>query len=289
MNNHGHVSRPRLPFRCAVVLGTNEIASAVAVQLHRHGYGVVLSHDPHPPVIRRRMAFHDALFGDEITIDGIMAARVDTSLEVRARVGRSDDVLITELGLLDLILIHALDVLVDARMQKYLTKPDLRRLAKSSIGLGPGFAGGANCDIAVETRPDKAGRIIHHGATDAPDGMPSRLGDDSGERFVRAGADGRWHTAIEIGTRVFRDFIVGHLGNTPVRAPFDGILRGVVRDGTEVPVGAKLLEIDPRGRRANVTRIDGRVSAIAKAVIRALSAREQALPTPAKGTLHLVK
>jgi hypothetical protein len=74
-----------------------------------------------------------------------------------------------------------------------------------------------------------------------------------------------------------------------VRAPFDGILRGVVRDGTEVPVGAKLLEIDPRGRRANVTRIDGRVSAIAKAVIQALSAREQALPAPAKGTLHLVK
>lgn len=275
--------------RCAVILGTNEIASAVAVQLHRRGYGVVLSHDPHPPVIRRRMAFHDALFGDEIAIDGVMAERAHTSLDIRARLDQSTGVLVTELGLLDLILIRTLDVLVDARMQKYLAKPDLRRLARSSIGLGPGFAGGANCDIAIETRPNKAGRIIEQGATDAPDGLPSPLGDASAERFARAEVDGRWHTAIEIGTRVFKDFVVGHLGNTPVRAPFDGLLRGVVRDGTKVPAGAKLLEIDPRGRRANVTRMDGRVSAIARATIKALSVHEQVLTEPSGRTLHLVK
>jgi len=235
------------------------------------------------------MAFHDALFGDEIAIDGVMAERADTSLQIRAHLGRGPGVLITELGLLDLILIRALDVLVDARMQKYLTKPDLRRLARFTIGLGPGFAGGANCDIAVETRPDGAGRIIQHGAAEAPDGLPSHLGNDSGKRFARAEVNGRWHTAVEIGTRVFKDFVIGHLGNAPVRAPFDGILRGVVRDGTEVPAGAKLLEIDPRGRRANVTRIDTRVSVIAKAVIRALSFREKALPEQAARTLHPIK
>lgn len=289
MSNPELERRRSARFRCAVILGTNEIASAVAVQLHHHGFGVVLSHDPHPPVIRRRMAFHDALFGDEIAIDGVLAERADSNLEIRARLGRSGKVLITELGLLDLILIQTLDVLVDARMQKYLIKPDLRRLAKSTVGLGPGFACGANCDIAVETRPGEAGRIVQNGVTKPPDGMPSPLGNDSGQRFARAEADGRWHTAIEIGTRVFRNFVVGHLGNTPVRAPFDGILRGVVRDGTEVPAGAKLLEIDPRGRRASVARFDGRVRAIGKAVIRALAVREQALPEQPRRTLHLVK
>jgi multidrug resistance efflux pump len=63
----------------------------------------------------------------------------------------------------------------------------------------------------------------------------------------------------------------------------------VVRDGTEVPAGAKLLEIDPRGRRASVARFDGRVRAIGKAVIRALAVREQALPEQPRRTLHLVK
>jgi hypothetical protein len=234
------------------------------------------------------MAFHDALFGDPVTVDGISAERIDTGLEIRARLGDAPGVIITELGLLDLIVIRALDVLVDARMQKYLTKPDLRRLARSTIGLGPGFAGGVNCDIAVETRPGKAGQIVTEGATDAADGVPSRLGDDAGARFARAEASGRWHTAIEIGTRVFKDFVIGHLGNTPVRAPFDGVLRGVVRDGTEVPAGAKLLEIDPRGRRASATEIDGRVNVIAKAVIGALSLREAGIPEQGH-VLHLVK
>ncbi|MDZ5649882.1 hypothetical protein [Nitrospirillum sp. BR 11828] len=33
----------------AIILGTNEIASAVAIRLHHQGYGVVMSHDPLPP------------------------------------------------------------------------------------------------------------------------------------------------------------------------------------------------------------------------------------------------
>ena len=75
--------------RFAVILGTNEIASAVAVGLHRAGYGVVLSHDPLPPVIRRKMAFHDALFDDAVSVDGMAARRVDTGLDIRAAARRS--------------------------------------------------------------------------------------------------------------------------------------------------------------------------------------------------------
>src|SRR3974390_2619308 len=187
------------PDRFAVILGTNEIASAVAVQLHRNGYGVVLSHDPLPPVIRRKMAFHDALFDDAVSIAGITAERAATGLDIRAKLARTGGVVITELGLLDLIVIQTIDILVDARMQKYQVTPDLRRLARLTIGLGPGFSGGPNCDVAIETRPGKAGRIVQQGSTDAPDGMPRRLGRHAGERFVQAEFSGRWHTAIEIG------------------------------------------------------------------------------------------
>jgi hypothetical protein len=263
------------PFdRLAVILGTNEIASAIAVLLRRRGYGVVLSHDPLPPVIRRKMAFHDALFDDAVSVAGVVAQRADTGLAIRASFGKAPGVIVTELGLLDLIVLRGLDILVDARMQKYLATPDLRRLARLTIGLGPGFCSSTNCDVAIETRPDKAGKIIQHGATEPPDGISPRLGDHWGERFVRSECSGRWKTAIEIGTRVFKDFVVGHLGPTPIRAPFDGILRGVVRDGTEVPVGVKLLEIDSRGRQANWTGIDSRGLLIANAVGEAISLHE---------------
>jgi xanthine dehydrogenase accessory factor len=275
--------------RFAVILGTNEIASAVAVLLRRGGYGVVLSHDPLPPVIRRKMAFHDALFDDAVSVAGVVAQRADTSFAIRASIGRVPGVIVTELGLLDLIVLRSLDILVDARMQKYLATPDLRRLARLTIGLGPGFCTGANCDVAIETQPDKAGLIIRHGATEPADGISRRLGNHAGERFIRSNVSGRWKTAIEIGTRVFKDFVVGHLGPTPIRAPFDGILRGVVRDGTEVPAGVKLLEIDSRGRRADWTGIDGRSQLIANAVSAAISVHATKPSERPRQTFHLVK
>ena len=277
------------PIKFAVILGTNEIASAVAVQLHRHGFRVVLSHDVLPPVIRRKMAFHDALYDDAVTVEGITATCADTGMEVGAGLRHAPGVVITELGLLDLIVIQKIDVLVDARIQKYLPTPDLRRLGGLAIGLGPGFASGVNCDLAIETRPGKAGQILDDGATDHPDGVSNRLGEHLGERFVRAPFTGRWNTAVEIGTRVFRDFVVGHLGHEAVRAPFDGVLRGIVRDGTEVPEGAKLLEIDPRGRHANWTGIDERGSLIADAVIQAVRLHAPSVRDRTATTLHLVR
>jgi len=277
------------PDRFAVILGTNEIASAVAVLLRRGGYGVVLSHDALPPVIRRKMAFHDALFDDAVSVAGVAAQRADSGFEIRAGACRAPGVIVTELGLLDLIVLRSLDILLDARMQKYLSTPDLRRLARLTIGLGPGFCSGTNCDVAIETRPSKAGQIVRLGATDAPDGISQPLGDHGGERFVRSDFAGRWQTAIEIGSRVFKDFVVGHLGNTPVRAPFDGILRGVVRDGTEVPSGVKLLEIDSRGRQASWTGIDSRSQLIAKAVAEAISLHAANLPERTGERLHLIK
>jgi xanthine dehydrogenase accessory factor len=281
--------RADVPFRFAVILGTNEIASAVAVRLHRAGFGIVLSHDPLPPVIRRKMAFHDALFDDDVTVEGIVARRADNGLEIRTSLAQSSGVTITELGLLDLIVVQAIDILVDARMQKYLATPDLRRLGRLAIGLGPGFAGGVNCDVAIETKPGKAGQIIRQGCADQPDGVSRRLGGRAGERFVRADLTGRWNTAIEIGTRVFKDFIVGHLGNEPVRAPFDGILRGIVRDGTEVPAGVKLLEIDSRGQRASWTGTDDRGRLIANAVAEAISRHKPCVAEKIGHSLHLVK
>ncbi len=256
----------------AAILGTNEIASAVAVELHRSGYGVVLSHDPVPPVIRRKMAFHDALYEDDVRVDGIRAGRAESGVDVRKGLARGE-VLVTPLGLLDLIVLGPIELLVDARMNKYQVTPDLRRLARLTIGLGPGFSGGTNCDLAIETRPGKEGQVIQHGPTDAPDHTPRDLGGVTTERFVHSAVPGRWHTAIEIGTRVYKDFHIGFLGSEPIRAPFDGIVRGVARDGTEVPAGVKLLEIDPRGRGADWTGLDARALVIAKAVGRALTFR----------------
>lgn len=250
----------------AVILGTNEIASAIGIQLMRAGYCVVLSHDPDPPVIRRKMAFHDALYTDTAQLEDVVAERVDDGMQVYRALSRPPQIMVTWLGLLDLLPVRHLDLLIDARLQKRRITPDLRRLARLSIGLGPGFSSSFNCDVAVETRPGKIGLAADRSWTDTADGVASSLGNVGAERFVYSQLAGRWLTPVEIGTRVYKDLVLGHLSGIPVLAPRDGILRGIVRDGSEIPAGVKLLEIDPRGRHAQWTGTDERGRSIARAV-----------------------
>ena len=257
----------------ALVLGTNEIASAVAVYLKAAGYRVVLSHDSFPPVIRRGMAFHDALFGDQAIVERIEGERAETAMEIAAVLRKPCHVAVTPLHLTDLIASFSPQVLIDARMQKHRVTPDYRGIVRLTIGLGPHFAVGVNCDIAVETQPARNGTIVNRGRTDPADGMARLLGGVGAKRFVYSDRQGHWHTRIEIGMRTFKGFVLGHLDGLPVHAPIDGVLRGIVRDSTSVPAGVKLLEVDARGRNAKWTGIDDRGRTIAEATVKAILVR----------------
>jgi xanthine dehydrogenase accessory factor len=273
----------------AVILGTNEIASAVAVHLIAAGYSVILSHDSFPPVIRRGMAFHDALFGDRAVVEQIEGERAETAVEIASVLAKPCRVAVTPLHLTDLIATFSPQILIDARMQKHRVTPDYRGIVRLTIGIGPNFAVGVNCDIGVETHPAKNGTIVRDGRTDQADGISRLLGSVGGERFVYSDRQGRWHTPVDIGMRTFKGFVLGHLDGLPVRAPIDGVLRGIVRDSTAVPAGVKLLEIDARGRRATWTGIDERGRAIAEATIIAvrLHASQRVMMDAAAGPYHM--
>lgn len=269
MNHSRRIARPT-----ALILGTNEIASAVGVSMRRAGYACVLSHDRFPPVIRRGMAYHDTLFGERIALAGVEGRRAESSAEIFAALDDPEAVAVTPLTVSDLIALRLPDALIDARMQKYSVTPDWRHIARVTVGLGPNFAVGINCDIAIETRPDHVGRILQRGETEPGDHSPRELGGVGAERFVYADFDAPWHTALDIGARVFRGMVIGRLGGTPVTAPRDGVLRGVVRDGLSAFAGAKLLEIDPRGRAAAWKGIDERGQRIARAVVEAVRLKQ---------------
>ena len=266
-----------MPKGRAIVLGTNEVASAIAVALTKQGIRVALSHDPMPPVIRRRMSFHDSLFGELTSVDDIWGINCDQTLEILEEFSHGSRVVVTRLGLSHLLPVGRFDLIVDARMHKTTTMPMLRYLAPVTIGLGPGFIAGENCDVAIETHPDFLGQILTTGETLAADGIPSALGTMRQERFVYSQVPGRWSTHREIGEKVFRGTSLGILSGHEILAPQDGVLRGIVRDGTEVPQAVKLLEIDPRGRNAQWQGLDQRSYAIAKATLNAFTLMAQHL------------
>lgn len=254
----------------SIVLGTNEIASAIAVRLKRAGHGVLMCHDAALPVIRRGMAFYDAVFGDATTIAGVAGVVADSAAAVRTACHKPNYVVVSPLDFTELLVLNPFRVLVDARMHKRGPRPDLRHLARRTVGVGPGFDVGINCDIAIETKPARVGVVTVSGRTEAADGISRKLGGAGRERFVYSEAAGPWRTALEIGMRVFKGFPVGRVGPVPVFAPIDGILRGIARDGIEVPQSVKVVEVDPRGRRAAWIGIDQRGRVIADATLEAV-------------------
>jgi hypothetical protein len=267
--------------RLAVVMGTNEIASAVAIALTREGFGVAMTHDAFPPVIRRGMAFHDALYDEPMTIGGAVGVRAEGLLEIADVLSRRARVAVTPLSLTELLAYRVADVLVDARMQKARITPDFRGLARLTIGMGPKFAVGVNCDIAIETRPVRAGAVLVAGETEDADGMARLLGGVGRERFVYSDRNGVWRTPVDIGMWVPRNFVIGRHDGMPVVAPLDGFLRGVARDGVFAPAGCKLVEIDPRGRDACWTGTDERGLRLANACVRALALKKATVPSEA--------
>ncbi|WP_298428316.1 xanthine dehydrogenase [Rhodoblastus sp.] len=254
----------------AVVLGTNEVATAVAVKLRRARFSVILSHDLAAPVIRRGMAFHDALFDDDLVIQGVMARRAENALEIADAAALRHCVAVTPLQICDLLALRHIAVLIDARMQERVVTPDFRYFVGLAIGLGPGFTVGGNCDVAIETNREHCGTILTEGSTGGPEGAPDPLGGAADERCIRAICDGVWHTSLDVGAPVLSGETLGKLGYSTIRAPLDGVLRGLARDGHFIRAGASLVEVDPRGRRGKWRGLDSRGRRIADATLAAI-------------------
>lgn len=255
----------------AVVLGTNDVASAVACALFKGGYGVVLSRDPLQPVLRRTMALDDALIDGTADLDGVVGHASESLVELMRAFVERTHVCVTNLDIGDLVCLGLIDMLVDARMRMRSLKVDLRPFARVTIGLGPGFAAGRHVDVAVETAPEAIG-VLRRGATLPAHGQSSLLSGAGRERFARAPDAGFWTTWLRIGAPVAAGEVIGRCAGRDVTAPLSGHLRGLVRDNILVPADLKLAEVDPAASGpASWEGIAERPRRIAEAVMDALA------------------
>lgn len=260
----------------AIVLGLNEIASAIAVHLHNTGFSVLMAHDPAYPVTRRGMAYFDALFDDKVTLGGVTAASADTTLAAEREARAHRHITVTRLDLSELLIIGNVDVLIDARMHSGAVRPQLRGLARFTIGIGSGFASGKNCDA-----------MLAAGSADAaaPDGETT-IG--RGKLVLRSPAAGRWHTPLDIGVRIYKGYPLGYVGSSIIKAPVDGMLRGIARDDIDVSAGAELIEISTATGARRWWGLDARGVRFAEEVHRALLTLGAEIVAPSAARLRLV-
>ena len=218
------------------------------------------------------MAFADAIFDGRTELAGVTAARIDDLAKVSALLIEHISIPVAVVDLPAMLAAIEPDVLIDARMQKRGQPETQRGHAPLTTGLGPNFVAGETVDVAIETSWGvDLGRMVTKGATLPLHGEPHPLAGHGRDRYVYSPIKGTFHTRAAIGETVQAGMLIAYVGDTPLYAPLDGLIRGLTRDGVPVTPGVKVIEIDPRGEGAIVAGIGERPARIADGVLRAVT------------------
>jgi xanthine dehydrogenase accessory factor len=256
-----------------LIWGGGAIATGVAMRLHRVGIRVLVVETPQPMTVRRTVAFAQAVYDGEIVIEGVSGQLIESPEDMQDfwAQGRVPVWVDPELSLVS---DYPPLVIVDARMRKIHEAFPLEA-AELVIGLGPGFVVGENCHAAVETlRGHFLGRVYWEGSPMADTGIPGKVGRYTRERVFHAPTSGRVETFVEIGAILAKGDLVMKVGEHEIRAPFPGVVRGLIHSGLVVDQGDKIGDIDPRPETFRCWMISEKALAIGGGVLEAILTRE---------------
>lgn len=261
---------PRLRPR-TVVKGAGDLATGVALRLHKAGFAVVMTEIRRPTVVRRSVAFAQAVYDGQTSVEGTRA--------VRAELAGLDD-LLTRGAIPVVVAEDAAEVLaaaepillVDAIVAKRNLGTHIHD-ARAVVALGPGFVAGRDAHAVVETkRGHDLGRVLYEGAAHEDTGIPGDIGGYSWERVLRAPRAGVFRAAAGIGDAVGAGDVVGYVDAEPVCAGLSGVLRGLLHPGLQVAEGFKLGDVDPRGDPSLCFTVSDKALAVADGVLEAACA-----------------
>lgn len=251
-----------------VIRGAGDIATGIALRLYRCGFRLVLCEVRQPTDIRRTVCFAEAVRLGRTTVEGVEARRADLE-EVPELL---EDGIIPVLVDPAAACVPALGpgAVVDAILAKR-NLGTTRDMAPVVVGVGPGFTAGADCHAAVETmRGHTLGRVIHAGSALPNTGIPGLIGGFAGERVLRAPADGVFHQLLDIGAQVQQGDVAATVDGVPMTCTLDGVLRGILPDGTPVHKGMKAGDIDPRCKVEHCYTASDKALAIGGGVLEAI-------------------
>ena len=254
-----------------VIRGAGDIATGVALRLHRAGMRVVMCDLPTPTSIRRTVCFSEAIRLGETRVEGVRGVLCPDAATARA-VARAGDVAVLVDPEASCVAELAPDALVDA----ILAKRNLgtrRGMAPVVVGVGPGFTAPVDCDAAVETmRGHYLGRVYYEGSPLPNTAVPGLIGGYAGERVMRAPADGVFEPCVEIGATVRAGDVCARVAGEPMRATIDGVVRGLLQAGVRVTTGMKSGDVDPRCHPEYIETSSDKALAVGGGVLEAILA-----------------
>ena len=156
-----------------VIKGAGDLATGVALRLHRCGFAVIMTELARPLAVRRTVSFAQAVFDGATQVEGAIArACAPQEAEVVLATG-AIPILVTPTTAELAALRPA--VLVDAIMAKRNTGTTLDD-APLVVALGPGFTVGTDCHAVIETnRGHNLGRVIWRGSAEPDTGVEGAI------------------------------------------------------------------------------------------------------------------
>jgi xanthine dehydrogenase accessory factor len=237
----------------AIVIGSGDVGSAIAVALHRAGCGVVICDVVDPAWTRRGMAFTNAWYIGNAELDGEGAVFCASLKSIPAVLDRHRLIAATTWSWAGvagpLRPIAVIDATVRPRTEGSIFKSGGAEEALLMI------VGARNDDPDVDVFVDP------HVGTLEPRGV------------VHATRSGRFATRRRIGVQVREGEEIAAVGALPILAPCAGVLRGLSAHGARVTEGAEIVEVDPRGDPVLCFGIESPAWAVGRDVLMALAIR----------------
>jgi xanthine dehydrogenase accessory factor len=257
-----------------LIRGGGDLATGVALRLHRSGIRVAILELEHPLMVRRTVAFAEAVYAGTVTVEGVTARRVQKVIVAPAVAAEGEIPVLVDPKLTSLPALAPI-AMIDARMTKRAPETSMET-APLVIGLGPGCEAGVNCHAVIETmRGHNLGRVVWQGSALADTGVPGTIASQNLDRVLRAPADGRVESGFQIGDRIKTGQVIALVAGQPITAAFDGVLRGLVHPSLEVKKGMKIGDVDPRNDPSYIHRVSDKSLSIGGGALEALLARPE--------------
>lgn len=253
-----------------LIRGAGDIASGIGWRLWQSGFQVAMTDLEHPTAVRWRAAFCQAMWSDRCQVEGVPARRCDNVGEAVLAFGAGEIPVLPDPEFRAAALLQP-EVVVDAVLAKRNLGTHITD-APLVIGVGPGFTAGDDCHCVIESmRGHTLGRCLYSGSAIPNTGIPGNIGGYTTQRVLRTPCAGFFQPLKEIGDSVRAGDTVALVNGQPVRAEIDGVLRGLLPEGTEVPTaGFKAGDVDPRAEKQNCFTISDKALAIGGGVLEAI-------------------
>lgn len=252
-----------------LIKGAGDLATGIAYRLKKSGFDIVMTEIDKPTTVRRTVAFSQAVFDNEIVIEGIKGVKVNNINEIYKEINQGNiPIIIDEKA--EIIKELRPDVVVDAIIAKKNLGTNIKD-APIVIGVGPGFEAKVDCHLVVETkRGHYLGKVIEEGSAIPNTGVPGNIGGYTKERIIRASSNAKIKPVVSIGDFVKKGDVVAYVDGVEVLAQIDGIVRGMLQEGIEVFKGMKSGDIDPRCEKDHCFTISDKARSIGGGVLEAI-------------------